>query len=470
MDQLVLPRMSAPSDLNPAGTMDATNTMGTNASLQATPELPGQVELTGNALPPIDTTVNPPATTTDLPFDTTELPDGVELTEKKPTSFNNTANSPATTMHLPVDGTATALSREISHQATPELLDRVEPTENTPAPVNTIPNPPATTIDLPIDTPKMPDRVELAEKTPAPVNATANPSTPNKAKRTTKGGFSNDKATLPDTEAELDDDQISSLFYHPPDVRKRYPVYFSKTTGRIHAAMKRLLFQKGKDNKLLHPEYVLRSNQASWEKKLISYEKHGQSKSNEEPVRLPDEDATRKRKRTAVEPVEPSISRPTKVTLTTGNHGSPLFVPRNAEVNTPQLLPPANTITNSAITAGVGCPVQPPPPNPYGQSTPINRLVAPYGSDFMHFLTKLEVDDLEQLTADDIMLLTEWILKECSKIQQHVARAISINAGTEYRYILLDLFDNLTRVSRSCVNLEAERRNDLSMEDHGEED
>ncbi|CAI7675688.1 unnamed protein product [Penicillium pancosmium] len=351
MDQLDPAQIYTPGDLNPAGAMDVTTTMGANASLQATPEFPDQVALT----------------------------------------------------------------------------------ENTAAPVNTIVNIPATKMDLPIDTPEMPDRVELTEKTHAPVNATANPSTPNKVRRTAKGDFSNDKVNLPDIEAELDDDQIASLFYQPPEVRKRYPVYFSKTTGRIHAAMKRLLFQKGKDNKLLHPEYVLRSNQASWEKKLISYEKHGQSKSNEEAVRLPDEDASRKRKRPAVEPVGPSSSRPTKVTLTNDNHGSPLSMPRNAEANTPQLLPPANTIINSAITAGVGCPMQPPPLNPYGQSTPINRLVAPYGSDFMHFLTKLEFDDVEHLTADDIMLLTEWILKECSKIQQHVARAISINAGTEYR-------------------------------------
>ncbi|KAJ5983985.1 hypothetical protein N7481_006084 [Penicillium waksmanii] len=405
-----------------------------NASLQATPELPDRAEFTAKTPTPVNTIANPPESTMDLPIDTPGLPDRLELTEKTPASVNITANSPATTMNLPVDATATASSKEILHQATPELQDQVE----------------------------------FTEKTPTAVNATANPSTPNKAKRTTKKDFSNDKANLPDTEAELDDDQISSLFYQPPDVRKRYPVYFSKSTGKIHAAMKRLLFQRGKDNKLRHPEYVLRSNETSWEKKLLSYENPGQYKSKGEPIRLPDEEASRKRKRPTFEPVEPSSSRPTKINLTTDHQGSPLIVPGNAEANTQQLYPTANAIIDSAITAGAGCPMQPPLLNPYVQSTPINRLVAPYGSDFMHFLTKLEAGDLEHLTADDITLLTEWILKECSKIQQHVARAISINAGIEYRYILLDIYDNIIRVSRCCVNFEAERQNNL-MTDRGEE-
>ncbi|KAJ5755767.1 hypothetical protein N7533_005310 [Penicillium manginii] len=101
---------------------------------------------------------------------------------------------------------------------------------------------------------------------------------------------------LPSTETELSDEQISSLFYQPPTVRKIYTVYFSKSTGRIHTAARRLLFQRGEDNNLCHPDHVLQSNDPKWRKTLLWYE-------DPDNYNYKGEFFTRKRMRRTIDPM-----------------------------------------------------------------------------------------------------------------------------------------------------------------------
>jgi hypothetical protein len=121
----------------------------------------------------------------------------------------------------------------------------------------------------------------------------------NKAKRSINKVFSNninDETDLPSTETELSDEQISSLFYQPPTVRKIYTVYFSKSTGRIHTAARRLLFQRGEDNNLCHPDHVLQSNDPKWRKTLLWYE-------DPDNYNYKGEFFTRKRMRRTIDPM-----------------------------------------------------------------------------------------------------------------------------------------------------------------------
>lgn len=81
------------------------------------------------------------------------------------------------------------------------------------------------------------------------------------------------EADLPSTNVQLNEAQLSALFYTPPGVRKRYTRYFTRANGYIYAALRPLLFQREKDGNLLHPEYIIRSNLSNWKKILQEYDK-----------------------------------------------------------------------------------------------------------------------------------------------------------------------------------------------------
>lgn len=277
------------------------------------------------------------------------------------------------------------------------------------------------------------------------------------------------EADLPDTTAKLNDDQIRSLFYLPPKVRKRYIGYFGKN-GTIHSTVKQLLFQRAADGNLVHPGNILRSNITSWEKKLLGFEYPDRYNTKGEPFRPQDtmQEPVRKRKRATVEDdTVVEAPAPTKLRVVQ----SDLFVPLGPDPSTTSpahlgLVPPKNYPTCPPpvnVPPGhppMGLPMQSPLQmrNPYSHVNPLLLVELPK-FDLVQFITKLQVGDFDLLKPEDIAGLTHWIGQQCLKFQSQVALTLCMEVPSNHRYILISLQETLCRISRLCLDCQEECKN-----------
>ncbi|OQE26402.1 hypothetical protein PENSTE_c005G02176 [Penicillium steckii] len=286
---------------------------------------------------------------------------------------------------------------------------------------------------------------------------------------------------LPDTKADLTDEQICSLFLRPPEVRKRYTKYFSKGCGYIVSSSMRLLFQRDASGKLRFSEDILRSNIGSWEKKLRGYEYPDQYLRTGEPRPHGDaeENLTRKRKRPLVEDsTAESSSQPALKTIRghTPALESPFVGPT---VNPPKTSASSNSVFFSPqqLTATsptpLGNPTQQPSTEPPANYLfrPNIRVIPPLTPALVEILLRLEVGHNALLTKEDIMQIIHWIGDSSLMLQGIVSRSLLTNMPTEPRYILFDLQDDLSRASRVCTAFSHAVQHEIrESEDHLEKE